>query len=77
VTLGRLLTLQDVAEELATSQVQVYALVRRGDLRAGRMGGRNQWRVSRGDLEAYIAQAYENTAKWVEEHPFEAGRGPS
>lgn len=58
----RFLTIADVAEVLATSEAQVLALVRRGDLRALKLGGRGQWRVSVEDLEAFIAQAYADTA---------------
>ena len=41
----RFLTLADVAEVLNTSVAQVYALVRRGDIPAIKIGGRGQWRV--------------------------------
>lgn len=41
----RFLTLADVSEVLNTSSAQVYALVRRGDLPAIKIGGRGQWRV--------------------------------
>jgi len=51
---GRFLTLAQVSEELATTKAQVYALVRRGDLGAIKLGGRGQWRVGRVDLEAYV-----------------------
>jgi excisionase family DNA binding protein len=57
----RFLTLADVAEILATSTAQVYALVRRGDLRALKIGGRGQWRVETVELEAFIARMYEQT----------------
>ena len=57
----RFLTLADVAEILATSTAQVYALVRRGDLRALKIGGRGQWRVEAVELEAFIARMYEQT----------------
>ena len=50
----RFLTLADVAEVLNTSSAQVYALVRRGDLPAIKIGGRGQWRVERAALEDYI-----------------------
>ena len=50
----RFLTLADVAEVLNTSSAQVYALVRRGDLMAIKIGGRGQWRVESSQLEAYI-----------------------
>ena len=57
----RFLTLADVAEVLATSTAQVYALVRRGDLRALKIGGRGQWRVEAVELEAFIQRMYEQT----------------
>lgn len=57
----RFLTLSDVAEILATSTAQVYALVRRGDLRALKIGGRGQWRVESVELEAFIQRMYEQT----------------
>lgn len=70
----RFLSLADVAEVLNTSQAQVYALVRRGDLPAIRIGGRRQWRVESEQLEAYIARMYDETRTYVDTHPFsEAG----
>ncbi len=66
----RFLTLADVAETLNTSSAQVYALVRRGDLPAIKIGGRGQWRVESVKLEEYIAKAYADTEAFVEEHPF-------
>ncbi len=66
----RFLTLTDVAEVLNTSSAQVYALVRRGDLTALKIGGRGQWRVETSELEAYIQQAYADTRTFIDEHPF-------
>jgi len=66
----RFLTLADVAEVLNTSTAQVYALVRRGDLTAIKIGGRGQWRVEGAKLEEYIARAYQEAAEFVEAHPF-------
>lgn len=43
--------LDQVAEELATSRAQIYALVRWGDLAAVKIGGRRHWRVERSVLE--------------------------
>jgi excisionase family DNA binding protein len=54
----RFLTLADVAEVLATSTAQVYALVRRRELRAIQIGGRGQWRVEAVELEAFIQRMY-------------------
>ncbi len=66
----RFLTLADVAEILATSTAQVYALVRRGDLRAIKIGGRGQWRVETVELEAFIERMYDQ----VEAETARAGR---
>jgi excisionase family DNA binding protein len=62
----RFLTLADVAETLNISSAQAYALVRSGDLRAIKVGGRGQWRVEATELEAYIQRAYEKTAATLE-----------
>lgn len=67
---GRFLTREQVADELAISKAQVYALLRRKDLRAMKIGGRGIWRISREDLEAYIERTYEETACWIGKHPF-------
>jgi excisionase family DNA binding protein len=66
----RFLTLADVAEVLNTSSAQVYAMVRRGELEAIKIGGRGQWRVEATKLEEYIARAYEDTRSFVDQHPF-------
>ena len=66
----RFLTLADVAEILNTSSAQVYALVRRGDLPAIKIGGRGQWRVETTELEAYIQRAYAQTREFVDDHPY-------
>lgn len=66
----RFLTLADVSEVLNTSSAQVYALVRRGDLPAIKIGGRGQWRVERTQLEDYIARMYAETRTFVDQHPF-------
>ncbi len=66
----RFLTLADVAEELNTSSAQVYALVRRGDLPAIKIGGRGQWRVENAQLEEFIKRMYAETKDFVDQHPF-------
>lgn len=66
----RFLTLPDVAEVLNTSANQVYALVRSGDLPAIKIGGRGQWRVEESELDDYISRMYEQTRRFVTEHPF-------
>ena len=67
--MARFLTLDDVAEELATSRAQVYALVRSGDLPAIKLGGRGQWRVERSRLEEWVERQHRETAEWVRRHP--------
>ena len=70
---SRFLTLADVAEVLSTSSAQVYALVRRGDLPAIKIGGRGQWRVEASQLEAYIERMYDEARAFVDAHPFTEG----
>ncbi len=69
----RFLQLADVAEILNISGAQVYALVRRGDLRAIKIGGRGQWRVETSELEAYIQRCYTESDRFVKDHPFVEG----
>jgi excisionase family DNA binding protein len=69
----RFLPLAEVAEVLGVSGSQVYALVRKGHLKAIKIGGRGQWRVEAGELENYIQRMYDETQAYVEKHPF--GRG--
>ncbi|MGB0099027.1 MAG: helix-turn-helix domain-containing protein [Nocardioides sp.] len=66
----RFLTLADVAEVLNTSSAQVYALVRRGELKAIKIGGRGQWRVESAQLEEFITRMYDETQTFVDEHPY-------
>jgi excisionase family DNA binding protein len=66
----RFLALTEVAEVLNISVSQVYALVRRGELPAIKIGGRGQWRVEYAQLEGYIADAYEATRTFIASHPF-------
>ncbi len=66
----RFLTLADVAEVLNTSSAQVYALVRRGDLPAIKIGGRGQWRVESTQLETFIERMYAETKEFVDQHPY-------
>lgn len=54
----RFLTLADVAEILATSVVQVRALVQSGELRFIQIGGRQQYRIEAVELEDYIQRMY-------------------
>ena len=65
----RFLTLADVAEELAISSSQAYALVRSGELRAIKIGGRGQWRVEAAQLQAYIDRMYAATDAYLKANP--------
>jgi excisionase family DNA binding protein len=65
----RFLQLADVAEILATSSAQVYALVRSGELPAIKIGGRGQWRVEASELERFIERMYDQTREFVSTHP--------
>jgi excisionase family DNA binding protein len=66
----RFLRLSDVAEILNISASQTYALVRNGELKAMKVGGRGQWRVERDELESFIKRAHEETREFIEGHPF-------
>jgi excisionase family DNA binding protein len=65
----RFLLLADVADILNISASQTYALVRSGELPAIKVGGRGQWRVERAKLEDYIERMYDETRRFVEQHP--------
>lgn len=65
----RFLQLSDVAEILNISAAQTYALVRNGDLPAVKIGGRGQWRVEQAQLEQYIERLYDQTRRFVADHP--------
>jgi excisionase family DNA binding protein len=62
--------LGEVAEILNISVKQTYALVRRGELPAIKIGGRGQWRVEAEELEKYIQSAYQSTKQYIRDHPF-------
>ena len=66
---ARFMTMQDVADELATSLSQIYHMVRSGELPAIKIGGRGQWRIERSKLEEYIVQKYAETADFVRSNP--------
>ncbi|MCU1599565.1 MAG: binding domain protein excisionase family [Frankiales bacterium] len=69
----RFLQLSDVAEVLNISASQTYALVRNGDIKAIKIGGRGQWRVEAQALEDYIQRMYAETQAFVDTHPLGAG----
>lgn len=62
------MTLEEVQETLSINRSLAYTLVRSGELRAIRVGGRGQWRIEQSELEAFISRAYEATATLVEEN---------
>lgn len=66
----RLFDMTEVAALLSTSVAQVRSLVRSGELPAMRLGGRGQWRVERGRLEAWIDEQHAETAEWIKGNPF-------
>lgn len=51
-------TIPEVAESLATSEQQIRALLRSGDLEGIQVGGRGQWRIGDAKLEEYIERMY-------------------
>lgn len=57
----RFLKIQDVALELATSNSQIYAVLRTGELQGIQIGGRKQWRIERSKLEEWIQARYRAT----------------
>jgi len=71
--MARFLTLDEIAEDLASSRAQVYALVRSGDLPALKIGGRGQWRVDRTAFEDWVTRTAASTAAWVQRNPLNAG----
>lgn len=61
----RFLTVEQVAEELNVSAVQVRALVKTGELRAIQVGGRGMWRIGVKDLEDFIEAAYRKVGERI------------
>jgi len=55
----RFLTIPQVAEELATSEAQIIALLKRRELVGLKLGGRGQWRIERVKLEEFITRCYD------------------
>lgn len=59
----KFMTLEDVQGVLSISSTQAYVLVRSGQIRAIRVGGRGQWRIEHDELENYIERSYQSTAR--------------
>lgn len=57
---------------LNISAAQAYALVRSGELRAIKVGGRGQWRVAESDFEDYITRMYAQTEESLRQSAHEA-----
>lgn len=72
----RLLTLEDVATYLNVSVRQVYHLVRSGDLKAVKIGGRGIWRVDRSQVDAYIDRLHAETDQYTKRHPLNPLEAP-
>ncbi|NDK31164.1 helix-turn-helix domain-containing protein [Nesterenkonia haasae] len=54
----RFYTIPEVAESLATSEQQIRALLRNGELEGIQIGGRGQWRIEDAKLDEYIERMY-------------------
>ena len=63
----RFLPLTGVAEILNVTITQARALVRSGELRAIKVGGRGQWRIEKAELEDYIQRMYSQTQQEIRE----------
>ncbi|MET3901709.1 helix-turn-helix domain-containing protein [Paenarthrobacter sp. 4246] len=61
----RFLTIEQDAEELATSEVQIRAMLKTGQLKGIQIGGRNVWRIGRQDLEEFIQDAYRQVSERI------------
>lgn len=62
---SRFLTIDQVAEILNVNKPTIYALLRNGQLRGLRLGGRGVWRISEDDLQAYLDAAYQEAAERI------------
>lgn len=61
----RFLMIEQAADELNVSPVQLRALIKSGELRALQVGGRGLWRIGQQDIEDFIAEAYRRTAERI------------
>jgi excisionase family DNA binding protein len=61
----RFLTIEQVAQELNVSEVQIRALLKSGALRGFQLGGRGVWRIGINDIEDFITEAYRKTAERI------------
>lgn len=56
-----LLTVQEVAEELAYTKTTVYRMIQRGDLPAYKVG--SEYRIQREDLERFVSSGRVGASK--------------
>lgn len=73
----RFLTVEQVAQELNVGEPLVRGMLKSGDLRGIQVGGRGVWRIGRGDVEAYVEQAYERTAEKIASGDFDQSELPA
>lgn len=66
----RFIELSEVCSIFDISESQVYALVRSGELRAIKIGGRGRWRVEVAEIDAFVLRMYAETQAFVSEHPY-------
>ncbi|MDO5645531.1 MAG: helix-turn-helix domain-containing protein [Dermabacter sp.] len=64
---ARFLTIDDICDILAIEKTQAYALLRKGQLRGLKLGGRGEWRVEASELEAFIENSYRATEAGLKE----------
>ncbi|GGF01222.1 helix-turn-helix domain-containing protein [Mycetocola zhadangensis] len=62
-SVGRFLTVADAADILNISAAEVIELIRTTELPAISVGAPGRWRIERVQLEAYIAEKYEEARR--------------
>lgn len=55
----RFYTIPEVAEAFATSEAQIRALLKSGELEGIQIGGRGQWRIEDVKVDEYIERQYQ------------------
>jgi excisionase family DNA binding protein len=70
----RFMSMADAAHVLGISSAQIYALVRRGEIPAIKIGGRGQWRVEIEGLERFIEAQMASTQRFIDDHPYTGDR---
>ncbi|MEV7661805.1 helix-turn-helix domain-containing protein [Paenarthrobacter sp. NPDC089316] len=67
------MTIEQVAEELATTEIQIRAMLKSGQLKGIQIGGRNVWRIGRQDLEVFIQDAYRQVSERIADGNLDEG----